>query len=170
MALIIVCSCVAAVLLLLCVPIHVDVTVQRKHAVRSRLHVSWLFGLVRFRIRPGGERKRPKKAKTRSIRRRRVRTFIGERVARGLRHPGFRARCPTLLRDVFGAIRLRDMQLHARIGLPDPADTGQLWAILVPFSAQLSCRGIQLEPAFDEACFRFLAAARIRFIPVQVFS
>jgi hypothetical protein len=160
---------VAALLLLLAVPIHVHLAVEREGAVQARARLSWLFGLVRARAYPGAARARPKQAKRRPARRRSgLGTRIARRVAGGLLRADFRARSVTFLRDVLRAVRPRNVRLSARIGLDDPADTGRLWAALGPLGALLAHRDVRLEPGFDEACLRFRAAAHVRLIPAQL--
>ena len=162
-------SCVAALLLLLVVPVHVYLAVERDRAVQTRLRLSWLFGLVRLRLHPRAARAQPTQGKQRPARRRREsRGRFAHRLARGLLRPDLRARSVAFLRDVLRAVRPRDVCLRARIGMDDPADTGRLWGLLGPLGALLSSHDVRLDPDFSGACFRFQAAARVQLIPAQL--
>lgn len=64
------------------------------------------------------------------------------------RHAGLR-----LLRDLAAATHGRDIGVHLRIGLSDPADTGMLWAVLGPLGLSLP-KGphlVRLEPDFSQS-------------------
>ena len=77
-------------------------------------------------------------------------------------------RSMSLLKDVWRAVRPRDVHLTAVVGMPDPADTGRLWGVLGPLGALVQPGDIHLHPAFDESCLRFRARARVRLIPLQL--
>ena len=58
-----------------------------------------------------------------------------------------------------------------RVGLDDPADTGQLWAVIGPMSAALSNTWeemITIEPVFHEPHFEFEGHGSIRLVPLQL--
>jgi hypothetical protein len=59
-----------------------------------------------------------------------------------------------LILGLLSALRLRNLRLSGRIGLPDPADTGTLWGALTPFIYGLSAphRRIDVAPEFSGAC------------------
>ena len=160
-------ACAAVVLLLLAAPIDVRVAVDRDQALRARVHVSWLFGLVRFRVRPEGTRP-GMKAKRPASRRGRHGKRIARRVAGGMLRPDFRARSFAFLRGLLRAIRPRDVRVRGRIGLGDPADTGRMWGVLGTLGVLLSQHDVRLEPDFEQACLRFQAAGRMRLIPIQM--
>jgi len=161
--------CVAALLGLLATPIHVRVALERDDAVQARARVSWLFGLVRASVFPRTTPEGPRLSEERPVRRgKALGARLGRRLAAGMLRPDLRARSVAFLIDVLKALRPRDVHLRALIGMDDPADTGQLWAVLGPLGVLLASRDVHLEPSFEEACFRFQAAARVRLIPAQL--
>ena len=169
MALTVVVSCAAALLALLALPIQVQLAVERERALRARVQLSWLFGLVRLRLHPREVREeRAAEQESPPARRGTRRRRIARRAAGRLFGPRLIARTFEFLRDVLGALRPRDFHLRARVGLDDPADTGQLWALLGPLGLVLAREDVQLEPAFDQACLQFEASAFIRLIPAQL--
>lgn len=92
------------------------------------------------------------------------------RFIRVLRDARLRRRLLRFLRDCWRAVHKR-MSLHARIGLGDPADTGQLWGLLgplTPWLAQRETATIQLEPDFAEATFDVDGEGVVRLIPLQL--
>lgn len=157
----------AALLLLLAAPVHVHLDVERDRAVQAGAHLSWLFGLVRLRLHPRAAPPTPEGQRP-ARRRSRLGARITKGIAGGMLRPDLRARLVAFLSDVLRSIRPRDVCLRARIGMDDPADTGQLWAILGPLGAGLSYYNVQLRPDFDGACFRFQAAGRVRLVPLQL--
>lgn len=61
--------------------------------------------------------------------------------------------------------------MHLRIGLGDPADTGQLWALMGPVAGVLAnCKGasFEIEPEFYEETFELDSSGRIEFVPLQI--
>lgn len=141
------------------------------------VRVQWAFGLVRLQL-PLSQEKRAtpagsvaaKKTKPQTKPKRRG-SSGGPKVMALLRQRPFRQRLLRYLRDCWAAFHQRDVQLRMRIGLDDPADTGQLWAFMGPLAALLAnARGatIELEPQFDEESFELEGSGRVGFIPLQL--
>ena len=83
----------------------------------------------------------------------------------------FRQRMLRFLRDLWQAVHKDDIRLHARLGLGDPADTGQLWALLGPLSGVLRSveeAVIDVEPDFGEARFEFDGSGRVTIVPLRI--
>jgi len=75
------------------------------------------------------------------------------------------------VREVWRAFRKRDLQLHIRVGLGDPADTGQLWAMFGPLSGLLSTledASVELEPDFVDAVFELDSRGKVSVIPLRL--
>jgi hypothetical protein len=74
---------------------------------------------------------------------------------------------------LLAAIRLRDLGLHLRLGLGDPADTGRLWAVVGPLSAASRClrsADVRIEPAFDEPVLDFDAHGDAELVPLRLLA
>ena len=83
----------------------------------------------------------------------------------------FRRRIVRFLSDFWHAVYKRDLSLHMRIGLGDPAETGQLWAVIGPVSGVLSNIkeiSFEIEPEFFETTFEIDSSGNIRFIPIRI--
>ena len=56
------------------------------------------------------------------------------------------------------------------LGLGDPADTGQLWALMGPVSAlssNLRDAAVHIEPDFNEATLEVDGSGEIRIVPLE---
>jgi hypothetical protein len=180
----------ALLVLLLAVPVDLafDVAfdIDEPGAVRGKLVVGWLFGLVRVRAdcargcaRPaaGGmvptagsnDGARGPSSSARSARR-------GSRTGRALvllRRAEFRERTWRLLKDLGRAARLEGLRLRLRLGLGDPADTGRLWAVIGPLGAaarQLRDADVVIEPEFFDGALDVEARGRMRCVPLQLLA
>ena len=90
---------------------------------------------------------------------------------RSLSRSGALRRIRRFVADLWRALDKRDVELSARVGLGDPADTGRLWAVLGPMAGLLaSCKGVSasLAPDFLERVFAVHGAGSIRVIPLQI--
>ena len=69
------------------------------------------------------------------------------------------------------SINREDLRLRARVGLGDPADTGQLWAIVGPISGMLAVSDeVVIEPDFVDAVFEFDGSGRLSLVPLHVIA
>jgi len=173
-ATILVVAAVAALLVLLALPIDVAFRAEGLEPLRGEIGIRWLFGAVRLQVPiPGsGETDETTQAKPRAGK---ARPKAGKKRARGnvfaaLRQAAFRRRLYRLLQDALAAAHLRELRLHLRLGLGDPADTGRLWAVLGPLAAiarSLRNADVRIEPEFIDAALEFRAEGRARLIPLQ---
>ena len=90
-----------------------------------------------------------------------------------LRQSAFRRRLFRFIGDIWHAIHKQHVVLRMRIGLGDPADTGQLWAVVGPLSGMLATvqeAMIEIEPEFIDTVFELDSSGNIRIIPLQLLS
>jgi hypothetical protein len=156
-------------LALLVIPIQLSFNIRWREGLNGECSLLWLFGLVRARLPvkvsaqpPEGKAHRPAAHPARGT---------AQRIFRILGQRPLRDRIIRFIRQSWGAIKKSDLYLHLRLGLGDPAETGQLWALLGPFSGLLSTlRGarIELVPDFLDAGFELQSRGTIRFIPLQL--
>lgn len=181
----------AGLLLLFAIPVQVAFWLTGCNTLEGDLSIRWAFGLLRlqipirhnlrqistFRVDDASgsnasegslssisrkERKRSEKKGSRATRSSSV-VFISQATVR--------RRVARLLRDLMHALRIREFDVHLRLGLGDPADTGRLWAWIGPLSAAIGhCRPwrITIEPDFMNAAAEFSAQGRVVFIPLQL--
>ena len=73
--------------------------------------------------------------------------------------------------ELWHAIDKNDVRLDLRIGLGDPADTGQLWAVAGPITGVLQCvdgAEVSIVPDFVDATFEFDGRGRFRLVPLRI--
>ncbi len=157
---------VLLLLALLMVPVDLSYRLEWRRGFDAEFRLLWLFGLVDTRFVPTPE-EQPVAAAEES-RQESARHKL--RPLAAIRQKSFRRRLLRFAGDTWRAIRKRDLYLRARVGLGDPADTGQLWALLGPLSgwlASLDDAAIELEPEFADAVFEVDSGGRVSLIPLQ---
>jgi hypothetical protein len=163
---------------LLAIPVVLRFHISWPEQTQRELELQWAYGLVRVQLPPSpsgeasAEGKEVAEVIERAAHRPREKS-TGKMVnfMAVIRQKPFRQRILRYLRDCWRAIHKQEMRLHFRIGLGDPADTGQLWAYIGPLAALLTnVKGasIELEPQFDEELFELESSGRIEFVPLQL--
>jgi hypothetical protein len=154
---------------LLAVPLEWTFKVQLDETHRAGdSHIRWLFGLVHVRTNAKADNEdseRPKKTKKGRGKRNR------RKVGAALSVDGFVSRLLTLARRLLAAIHIQQLNVQARLGLGDAADTGRLWGVIGPLSALLSLPGatrIYIEPDFFEEVLELESDGRIQVVPLQL--
>lgn len=161
---------VLVLLVLFALPLTITFNLLWERSLSGSLRIGWANNLVHTTIplgsdTGGGDKRKPKgkdKRKKKRHNRLSVKTL--------LRNKPFRKRILGYLRDTWGAIEQRDLKLFMRIGLDDPADTGELWALLGPLSAILFTHRnsqISLQPDFLDQAFELQSSGTIRIVPLQ---
>lgn len=161
--------CLAVVVILVATPMHLRVEAEAGERTRIVLDMRTLWGVSpRLRLvdsdRPGGWRPdRPSKRKRR-----------GKRDGGGWSLPGGPGTArqlirglPEVVRGEFARIHVDRLELDARFGTGDPADTGRLYGYLTPLAYALPARRVSviLRPDFANACFQGRAEAALHLIP-----
>ncbi|GIT97910.1 DUF2953 domain-containing protein [Sulfurovum sp. TSL1] len=82
------------------------------------------------------------------------------------RRKAFIKRLIRLMLDLLYSCRIKELNLHCRIGLGDPSDTGRLVGILWPLL--LPWKNIILKTDFQEAVFEGYCKANIRIFPILI--
>ncbi len=155
-------------LLLLAIPLTLTFHACWRPLLDGEVHLQWAFGLVHIRHRLAADGPAPSKADER--RRPSMGSALG-RAADALGNTLVRRRLLKFVADLWQALRKRDLSVHLRLGLDDPADTGRLWAVIGPVSSLLSaCPDATLtaEPVFHGSLFEVESRGSLRFIPLQV--
>ena len=167
-----VCVILLLLLGLLAIPIDLIYRVNWRGKVQGDVQLRWLFGLLRLRIPlDASSSAQTKKARRPKKRRHKPRAKSKTNPLAAWRQRSFRRRILRFLGDLWQAIHKRDVRLHLLIGLDDPADTGQLWAVMGPVSAVLAQSqsvAIDIEPDFSDSHLEFNSSGDIRIIPLQL--
>ena len=158
---------------LLAIPLSFTFEVSWRQVFRSDIRLHWLFGLVRVhipadRITPPsstGEQREPRTDRSERSPRKKQNAFVV------LRQRGFRRRLIRFVSDVWRAVQKNNVSLRVRVGLGDPADTGQLWAVLGPLAGVLTNvreASIRLEPEFLDTTLEMDSSGSVRIVPLQM--
>ena len=156
---------------LLAIPVTLTFKMTWQQNFQSDVRLLWLFGLVRARIpiTPTSSPKENKPAKKGNHPKR----FSSKKqnAFSVVKQKAFRQRMSRFIRDLWHSIQKKDVNLRLRIGLGDPADTGQLWAFVGPVTGMLSNvpeTSINIEPDFYDSTFEMDSSGNIRLIPLQL--
>jgi hypothetical protein len=161
------------IVVLLAVPVTLTYQLSFRQTISADLRLIWAFGLVRADISPDREKSKPDKpegAHPKPGRRDKAPSRKNTDVLAAIRQPSFRRRILRFIADVWRAIRKKNVELLVRIGLGDPADTGQLWGAFGPLSGMLArVRDIRITivPDFLDPTFEVDSSGTIRVIPLQ---
>jgi hypothetical protein len=141
---------------LLAIPVDLKLSAAAGDETYARLRVEWLFGRVGWNLEPGGGSGGP-------------RTMPDWKRLSPLWQEAFRDVAGRFLRRCRRWIGIREIRGRARVGLGDPADTGQVIGILQPLVAatdELPRVDLQLVPDFEAARLEGELQAGIRAVPV----
>lgn len=160
------------IVFLLAMPVTLTYQLFWKQTLSANIRLNWAFGLVRTDVVPDLARSRsdkPEAARKKAGRRSKSKGKKTNFLA-AIRQPSFRRRIIRFLSDAWRAIYKKNVRLLVRMGLGDPADTGQLWAVLGPLSAMfahLRDIRISIEPDFLDTTLEVDSSGTIRLIPLQ---
>lgn len=157
---------------LLAIPVTLRFRVSSHDALQNDVRLEWAFGLVRVRIPlqsktvdAKGEKHEQETRPSKRTSRKRGNVFGA------LRQERFRRRMLRFVTDLWRAFHKRDLSLRLRVGLGDPADTGQLWAVLGPTAGLLATipgASIRIEPEFLDPTLELDTSGSVGFVPLRV--
>lgn len=151
---------------LLAVPLTLRFHIRWDQALSSRVRLQWAFGLVRCSL------DRPKEQTPLQRNKRTGKSSSSKlNIGKALRQKTFRQRLQRFIGDLWRVFKKREMKLHLRVGLGDPAATGQLWALLGPVGVMLGNlpdAEITIEPEFIEQALELETSGNVRVIPLQL--
>ena len=134
-------------IILLIVPIDLIFNISKRDNIESKVRIGWLFGLI---------------GKDISVRRKQAKVKVKEKKKKRSAKPllavvrtrGFLKRFLRFNKDIIRRIEIRNLFVHLKLGLADPADTGFLFAAVTPL---LTFAGVQkpnidinIQPDFDQ--------------------
>lgn len=158
---------------LLAIPVTLTHHISWQQRFQGTLTLGWLFGLVNISFspfQPSGKKppsdrvkKIPQKKKQKS--RKKQDGFAA------IRQKAFRQRIIKFITDLWHAVQKENISLRLCIGLGDPADTGQLWAVMGPVAGILSTSqeaSIEIVPDFMDTTLEVDSSGTIRIVPLQI--
>lgn len=162
-----------ALTVLLAMPVTVLFRLSWPDVQENDVRLHWGFGLVRVHLpTEPSDAESAERESERTEKRRPTRPSRDKRnVWAAIQQARFRRRVLRFVGDIWTAIRKHDVRLRMRIGLGDPADTGELWGIIGPVSGMLaSVRAvvIEIEPEFQDETLELAGRGRIRIVPLQL--
>ncbi len=158
---------------LLAVPVTLTYRVSWQRGFQGDARLLWLFGLVRVQL-PSHEPPsavQENKTRTLTVGRSVHSSRDSQDVLRLVGDPLLRRRIFRFIRDTWHAIHKRNVSVNVCIGLGDPADTGQLWAIVGPLAGFLSTAreaAVGIDPDFLDTTFELDSCGNIRLVPLQM--
>lgn len=162
-------SLVVLIILVLYIPLegvlHVDIYGRPKF----RVSLAWLFGLVSKEVRER-EKKPEEKKEVPEGKPKPTKRMRGTDILRILRTKGLLKQFLTLLKGIFGCLRIKKLEANLTVGLDNPADTGLLFAFIGPailFLRPSLPHQIRVQPSFDAVCEGYLCGT-IRLQPIQL--
>ncbi len=160
-----------AIVLILSIPLAVTLRIDAYGRPEFKARLVWLFGLVSKELnkgkKPPAEKGRPAKGKPRL----RVSRGRAKAIFQVLRTKGLPGQFKRLLKDIFSHLKIRDLEVNLRVGLDNPADTGQLFAFIGPAASRLNSafpHRIRVEPVFNEAVFAGYLSGAVRLRPIRL--
>ena len=146
-----------------CIPADITVNLECYDRIKTRIRITWLFGLIHKEL--------TRKKEFTARKKRKQKPGLGD-VFRILRIHGFLRRIALLVKQVIKNIRIKELSAHFRIGLDDVADTGILFSILVPIIPLFNYYkdySVRLEPSFaDAVTFEGYFNGTVRFQPIRL--
>jgi len=158
-------AAIAAVLIAsLFVPVDYVIAAGTREGVRMRAR--WLFGLVRMGYDSSARAKAtvdPSRAPPASVRGPRM-------VRRLLAIDGLVTRSAMLVVEIVRSLGWQRGRIAVRVGLEDPADTGELCGLVAPvlvMASRLLGPNIEFQPDFEASRFDARAEGSGRFVPAR---
>jgi hypothetical protein len=160
-------SIMLTVIALLAIPLRLSLVAQAAAEQRYRVHIHWLFGLVRAQLDTSH-------VETSSVERRSRGRSAGQswsfqQTMTFVRAAGGAARARQAVSDLISSLRPQIEFMRISLGLDDPADTGRAFAMLTPLAVLLAMRygQIELAPSFTEATLAVDGRACFTIVPLQ---
>ena len=152
-------------IILLCVPVDLVFNISKRDNIESRVRIGWLFGLIGKDISVGRKQAKVKGNKEKK-KKRSVKPLLAV-----VRTRGFLTRFFRFIRDIIRRIEIRNLFVHLKLGLADPADTGFLFAAVTPLltfaGVQKPNIGINIQPDFDQEKLWGYAKGNLRLYPIR---
>lgn len=146
----------------LLVPVDITFSISKRDHKESGVRIGWLFGLIGKDVRARSRKAKVKvKKKKRSI----------KPLLIVIRTRGFLKRLLQFIKDIIRCIQIRNLNIHLKLGLADPADTGFLFAAVTPLlifaAVQKPTIDINIQPDFDQEKLSGYAKGELRLYPIK---
>jgi hypothetical protein len=167
-----VASLLVVIIALLAIPLTLAFQASWQQSFQSEIKLIWLFGIVQVRLPSSQEKTSSHKKPRHNKKRKHKKQTQGKNgFLATIRQQAIRRQIIKFIHTLWHAVKKRGLMLHLRIGLDDPADTGQLWAIIGPIAGALANSkeiDIHIEPEFSDPIFELESRGTVRLIPLQI--
>lgn len=159
---------------LLAVPVTLTFQTSWQRSFQGNIQLQWAWGIVCVQfplLQPTANSTVPNEELTHITHSMQHSPRNKSHLITALRQKAFRQRIIKFVRDFWHAIHKTNLTLQLRIGLDDPADTGQLWAFVGPVAGILSTvreANINIEPDFFNSVFDLNSQGTITFTPLKM--
>lgn len=173
--LIIIAIPITVLFILLAIPISLSLSINKKQQIEGYANVTGLFGLLKFKTCFPGKSKTKNNTfiQTQNTLKRKTYRRKNKQSYSLFTKPEFHRHIIKFVKRLLIATHANNLYLSCRIGLSDPADTGQLWAIMGPLSGllkNLSSITIELEPEFVNQGVEIESYGNFYLIPLQLIA
>jgi len=163
----------AAVVLLLAIPVRVSIRVVTSEQPRVRWRLRWLFGLVDVRSgtrKARREERPPEEVSSAGARKSRRRRRGPSAALAVLRTEGLIRRAQQLVLGLLKTVRWEHLSAGIRFGFDDPADTGMWYGAMTPVLVAGRVRGwpLSCQPVFGDACLEGTCSVAVRLRPISI--
>jgi hypothetical protein len=169
----IVAGLVLLLVLILALPVDLALRVRREERTRVAIRVRWLWASFQKGLMPRKPRaaEPPEEKPPAAPRKKRGPVRWPRYVLAAARTEGFLLRVLRLGPDLLRTLRLRELLVDLRLGLDDPALTGEcyggLCTVLVPLQSLTGSR-LRIEPCFDGPVLEGSLETEIRVVPARI--
>ena len=143
----------ATIVLGLCIPVDASLNFDTSSDPRFSARLKWLFGLVGRDMAPG-------RSKPREERRAHKPSFRGAIWSIACTR-GLFSKTKNLIKDMLARVKVKEISVMLKVGVPDPADAGMLFGILNAAAAVVrlppKCK-LDVTPAISD---RFFCQGRV---------
>ncbi|MFC1905252.1 hypothetical protein ACFLXL_00400 [Chloroflexota bacterium] len=157
------------ILLTLCIPIDLVISVDTRQNPKYKVRLLWLFGLIDWQFKKAAKKPETQPQVTSKQKQRRR---IGTRtVYRIFRTKGLWLQLKHLIVGIYKSLKVKELTAHLKLGLESPVDTGILFAIAGPVNYLLSLlpHKIKIWPVFDsDIVFEAYGNGTARLCPALV--
>jgi len=173
----------ALIIVVLSIPLSLNFFFITNQGSQGYVRYNWFFGLITFQKPLPAPSQSPTKVSTqlkssKPSKRKLLETTTNHKSRNSknvslalLKQSIFRRHILKFVKRIYRASHAKDLYLKLRIGLGDPADTGELWAIMGPISGILTNMKnikIELQPEFIDAVMEIESHGQFRFIPLHL--
>ena len=156
----------------LAIPLAFEFNIEWPEAGGNEFVIVWAFGHLRVQL-PTERSVAVPSENGAEIARERRKDRSSRNVLAALKQRSFRRRIYRFVADLWHSITKEDLYLRVRLGLGDPAATGQLWGVLGPISNPLTnAKNVSLvvEPDFIEERLEVEGSGRLQLVPLKVIA